>query len=949
MRFRPLLTGAFLGVWLSVPASVNGFSNNNVRMDRFKWLKIQTEHFDLYYHDDDKKLIPRVAYYLEGAHKNVGLAFDYQVPNRTPFFFYSNHNHFEQTNIVPIGEGTGGVTEAFKNRFLVFNDGSETWLRHVIYHEFTHVLQFNILYGGFWKSIRLLKSPFYPLWLMEGMAEYGAGDIDEPMGDMVVRDAVANKQVPSLAELQGFGHLKPNQITLGYKTGEAAIQFLRDEYGEEKVQNFLVRIRDHFDVSTALEEELGTDLTRFDFRFQEWLTDKYAGHIAAARGPREYGEVLTRGDGIPQFNEAPVLSPDGLKIYFFSDRGGPVQLYAYDTLTKKTEQLLGLKWSRFENIHTRGRALSVSPDGRWLAFAGEKRQRDFLYLFDLDKRRLKKVKIPFDEIRSPVFSPAGDTLVCVGMEKGYNDLYLIDRDGRMIKRLTDNPQDERDPVFSNNGTSVIYSGEVLKQDQSGPDGADIFSVTLDQPLVSRLLSLKGTETEPEVLPDGSIVFVRDRDDNNVPGFDLTRYDSRSGKLTRLTQMMGGAFSPRRSPTGPLYFVAFHAGERHLVRGSWMFPDPAPVTQVDSETDFELESPGDKHTSLSLLNWPSDITSSLYMGAAKPYKFQASTDLFLPFFLYSTLDGLVLVDIWQFSEMLGNHRFQQQMQYASGSDFLDLSLFYTYAKYRPNFTVGFRTQRFYRDIDEQDQRREASGVALMTYPLDRINSVLTGIGTTDRKDTFFDDFEPDGNFDDRFLLAGFQHDTVTGRYLIPTKGRRLELFYQQGVRTLGGNQVYKSGGFEGVQYAPLPGESTIASRLFYGRSVGENAQVFRLGGSDRIRALSSRSEENKKSNVVVTSAEARLKLKYLNARTKFLFPDFFFKAAYLIAFNDLGYGWDSAQEREGVALSDATNTAGLGISWPTFILQTFKLDFTVLWAHQTTNGSEIWYITLGPSF
>ena len=144
--------------------------------------------------------------------------YGYHVPTRTPFFFFSNHNLFEQkqTPSFKIDEGTGGVTEAFKNRLLIFNDGSQEWLRHVIYHEFTHVVQFNILYGGFWKSVRLLKSPFYPLWMMEGSAEHGSGDIDDATEDMVVRDAVANDQLPDLAELQGFAHLKPNQVTLGY-------------------------------------------------------------------------------------------------------------------------------------------------------------------------------------------------------------------------------------------------------------------------------------------------------------------------------------------------------------------------------------------------------------------------------------------------------------------------------------------------------------------------------------------------------------------------------------------------------------------------------------------------------------------------------------------------------------------------------------------------------------
>jgi len=56
--------------------------------------------------------------YLEKAWKQWA-TLQYHVQERTPFFFYSTHNEFEETNIVSIGE-EGGVTEAFKNRLLIF-------------------------------------------------------------------------------------------------------------------------------------------------------------------------------------------------------------------------------------------------------------------------------------------------------------------------------------------------------------------------------------------------------------------------------------------------------------------------------------------------------------------------------------------------------------------------------------------------------------------------------------------------------------------------------------------------------------------------------------------------------------------------------------------------------------------------------------------------------------
>lgn len=946
--FRLVLT-AFL-VIATVPAGAFALAQNTVRVDDFKWMQVQTEHFDIYYDKKDEMLVPRMAHHVENAWREVGEKFNHNVPGRTPFFFYSDHNRFEQTNIVPIGEGTGGVTEAFKNRLIVFNDGSDEWLRHVIYHEFVHVLEFSMLYAGPFRSVQLVvKSPFYPLWMMEGMAEYGSGDVDLPATSMVIRDAVANDILPDLAELHGFGHLKPGQVTLGYKTGEAAIRFMADEYGKESVHDVLAAMREHFDIASALEEVLHTDLTRFNFRFREWTTDRLAADIARASRPETHGKRVTPKDRIPQFNEAPAFSPDGGTLYYMSDRDGPTRAFELDLATGRDQPLFGIDWSEFENLHTDSRGLSVSPDGRWLAFCGEKEQRDFLYIYDLKRRRLKRIRVPFDQIRSAEFSPVDNNrLVVVALINGYTDLILMDRDGNTIRRLTNTPQYEAAPSFSPDGSRVLFSGETLTQDGSQPAGRDIFSLDMESLAAERIVSLKGTESEPEALPDGTLVFVRDEAEDGWQGLDLFRLKPGATEPERLTRMVGGAFSPRYVPaTGKLYFVAFNAGERQVYEGNWDFSPSTPVVTAlpDDAGEADLDEP---EPTRIVSTWPEEADSPLFKAPPSRYRFKGSTDLFIPFFLYSTDGGLAAVYYWQYSDMLGNHVIQQQAQYASGADYYDVAAFYTYGRYRPQFTVGAQAERYYRDFDEQEQRREIDGVLAMTYPFDRINAVTLGIGSTHRRDVFLDDSFEDERFQDRYAFAGLAHDTVTGRYLVPVRGRRLSIVYQQGFERLGGNQQYRSALAEATQYVPLPRESTVAGRLIYGRSVGDDPQVFRLGGRDRVRALSD-SDANKKTNAVLASAELRLRMKYLDARTAFLFPDFFFKAAYLSIFDDAAFGWDSRAERRTFGADTVENSAGVGVFWPTYILQSFKLDLGVTWARRTTDGSDTWYVTVGPSY
>jgi hypothetical protein len=189
-------------------------AQNKVILKPPKWQIAQTRHFDVYYYPGAERILPQATANLEKAYDEISKLLGIELPYRAPFFLFLNHNDFEQNNVVDVGEGTGGVTEAFKGRFLVFNDGSRAWMEHVIAHELVHVFQFHVLYDGFWRSVRLLKSVLYPLWFMEGLAEHASGAVDQVQEDLYLRDAVTSGTLLPITQLHGFNHVKPHQVTL---------------------------------------------------------------------------------------------------------------------------------------------------------------------------------------------------------------------------------------------------------------------------------------------------------------------------------------------------------------------------------------------------------------------------------------------------------------------------------------------------------------------------------------------------------------------------------------------------------------------------------------------------------------------------------------------------------------------------------------------------------------
>ena len=187
-----------------------------------------------------------------------GAVLEYQVSEPIPLLIYDSHNDFEDTNAIYglIGEGTLGVTEAFKNRMVLPFTGSYTQFRHVIHHELVHAFMFDMFYrreGGLASASRLYWGP--PLWFAEGLAEYCSSDWTTEK-NMWVRGAV----------IDGYLNLDGYQA---YTAGYSLLRWIADEFGEHKVAAVTRRMAIIQNPADAFTAELGITLDEFRKLFAE--------------------------------------------------------------------------------------------------------------------------------------------------------------------------------------------------------------------------------------------------------------------------------------------------------------------------------------------------------------------------------------------------------------------------------------------------------------------------------------------------------------------------------------------------------------------------------------------------------------------------------------------------------------------------------------------------------
>lgn len=991
-----------------------GFGQNHVVLKDFRWRVRSTEHFDIHYYDETETLVPMAAEVLERSYQRISKGLQVEFSERRPFFLYGSVNEMQQSNIVEVGDGTGGVTEAFKDRFMVYNDGSRRWLDNVTTHELVHVFQYAVLVSGFWRSARILKAIVYPLWMMEGMAEHMTHGLDDATEEYYVRDAATSGRLIPLWKLEHFSHLKPHEVTLAYKSGATVMDFVATQYGSEKLGLMLKLFESRFESSGMLQDLVGLDIFAFDKKWREYLTEKYRriSRQERLREPTDYAVQLTTGAAdLPEFNACPVWTPDGRGFAYLTTKlGHPPALLFKDLRTGKTRRLVDRAFMKVENVDLGrfaelSRVLSISRDGRTLAFSGQKNHRESIYLYDLAGRKLSTLKPPgFQTISGPSFSPDGRTLVFAGMKDSITDLYAIDLRTRGVTQLTNDPQDDAMPVYAPDGRSIVYSSEIVVDGDPQVYQRRLYRLDLEGLATRRLLETKGSARDPMFSQDGRRLLFSLEDTQLHEIYEL---DLETGRVHRLTRSYGAAFTPAYAPNGDVTFTAFRRNSVHVYRGdrSKLLAEPVEAEYLPRGARAEsrarrpnvsLELPaaprpagpgesfrepvagvGPRRTP-----WPSanplpppielsklpglDLSTGSYHAAPpssapvvlsqeRPYAFRFSTDLFLPALFYSSQGGLFALSYWQGSDLLGNHNVAAQLALNTGQGYYNYQTQYNYNRWRPqlSFTAAGLVIRDAVDQATGLTENDSTHIQLagMSYPLDRYHRVETLAGVVSERQRFPALSAQNSVNDARLTGASLVRDTVGGRYLVATYGSRLRISYIGAHEVLGGNTKYASTIGTAHQFIPLGDMSTLALRAFGADSNGRDAQQFALGGIGGLRGYGSSTVNNIGNRALLGTAELRFPIwKRMDYYMWYIFPDFYFRAITAAIFTDAGYAWNSRSQLSHARWRDARLSYGVGLRVHTFILQLVPLVLHFDYARATTNPNDgIFYVYLGPLF
>ncbi|MFB3131433.1 MAG: TolB family protein, partial [Rhodothermales bacterium] len=561
------------------------------------WYTIATDHFDIVFHADaegegSSRTAQVVARIAEDIYGPITALYGYQPDTKVSIILKDYEDY------------SNGAAYFFDNKIEIWSPaldaplrGDHNWLRNVITHEFTHMVQVqtamkagrqlpffyfqildyedvrrpDVLYG--YPNV-IISYPIAtlnnPAWLAEGTAQYQRSWLDydrwDTHRDMLLRTRVLAGEELSLVEMGSF-YSKSSLMREGvYNHGFAFTHYLANTYGEEVLRDIsraLGKWR-NWNVERAIEEALGIPANEVYADWMNTMRQEYQARTESIRAHLVEGELVEQ-EGFSNFY--PVFSPDGTKLAYVSNRGehfNRMSLYVHDLASGETafydvkgqsDALRTFTCAFGHRIRTGvGGAVAWRPDGKAIVYA---RRRDtaegylFADLYELDLETKAQKRLTHQRRATlPAYAPDGARIVFVGQNDGTTNLFTLHLETGDFTRLTDYQDGSQvsDPAWHPSG-QWIYFARLAPESH----GRDLWRVQPDGSGLEKVYATEADERSPAFDPDGTHLYFSS-DASGI--FNLYRLQDDEATPERLTNVLGGAFMPSVSASGAVAYAHY---------------------------------------------------------------------------------------------------------------------------------------------------------------------------------------------------------------------------------------------------------------------------------------------------------------------------------------------------------------------------------------------------------
>ena len=561
-------------------------SNVSAQPDQYsapekQWRTLTTKHFFVHYHEGAERTARVIANIAEDVYGPITSLYDHRPDERVSFI------------VKDISDYSNGAAYFYNNKIEIWSSpldfdlrGSHNWLRNVITHEFTHIVQIQaaMKFGrkvpaltfqwfGYEKERRrdvlygypnlLVSYPFpgviIPPWFAEGTAQFQRYGLNyeywDSHRDMILRCYVLSDSMLSWGQMSAFGKTSLGNESV-YNAGYSLTRYIAQRYGEKSLKDITRAMSKPFvfTIDAAIREALATGGRELYETWRDTLTHEYTQRIAPVMRGRVEGKLIAE-IGFGNFH--PTYSPDGRNIAYVSNKTsdyfGQSALFLR-SVKDDTEQMLAA------GVSSR---LSWSPDGKRLVYSKynppsvQGHLYYDLYVYDVESKRESRLTRGL-RAYNPSWSPDGSAIAFVFADDGTINLGIVESDGSDMRNLTGFVSGEQvlSPTWSPKGDWIAM----------GYAPRNLRSIARIRPDGTAFEILIGGEAhdcrDPRYVPDASsLLYASDR--SGI--FNIYEYDLSTGERSQLTNVVGGAFMPDMDSARNLVYAVYTASGYKIAR------------------------------------------------------------------------------------------------------------------------------------------------------------------------------------------------------------------------------------------------------------------------------------------------------------------------------------------------------------------------------------------------
>lgn len=543
-----------------------------------EWFTIETEHFYVHYHRGAERTAQLTAKIAEEIYSPVTSLYNHK-PDQKVSWIIKDYDDY-----------SNGATYFYDNKIEIWATsmdfdlrGTHNWLRNVITHEFTHIIQIqtsmkfgrrvpafyfqwlgyeaerrpDVLYGYPNVIVSYPISGFVvPAWFAEGTAQFNRAELEydfwDTHRDMILRMYALDGNMLSWEGMSVFGKTSLGNES-SYNAGFALVSYIAYKYGANKVVEISRSLSSltEYSIDGAIKRAIGINGETLYNEWRRSLEKEYNSKVESIRKNLVEGErIADVGFG----NFYPTFSPDGKKIAYVSNKEADYfflsSLYIYDLETKQEKKLK-------EGVRS---SLSWSPDGKRIFYSKNTSDNKHwsnvydIYCFDLVTEKEKRLTRG-RRASYPAISPDGKQIAFVINMDGTTNLAIANyydssktlREELLLTNFS-NGEQVYNPKWSPDGRKIIF-------DYSIKDGRDIAIIDLQSKDIDFIFSGPEDARSAMFTLDGKNL-VYSSDETGI--FNIYQYDLETKQKTQLTNVLGGAFMPSINKNNELVYASYQS-------------------------------------------------------------------------------------------------------------------------------------------------------------------------------------------------------------------------------------------------------------------------------------------------------------------------------------------------------------------------------------------------------